>query len=594
MEDSVLIDVGLPVVLAFVMIGIGLTLQIDDFAQQRRKPLPSLVGVVGWAVGVPLIGFLVVAVFGLQGSLAIGLILVAATSGGTTSNVMAYLARGNVALGLVLTVITALLSIVTLPFWVGWALRLWGGELPAGSYVNVAFGDVAGLLVAIIFLPVGLGMLLRYRKPALAARLERTVSLVSFVVLFGLIIGVVASLGSEAWSMLAAAGPACFALAALAAVFGLGLGALFRLDRGDQIAMGMEYSIKNVTLSMLIALTALGSEAMALPSAVYGVIAYIPGLAMMYFGRRYMARAHVVVNVEPGRQPVVVGYSGSESSLPAVRWAASEALATQRPLRVVMAWGMPTWGISPLSEAADLDRSHAELVLNAVVYQLRADMAELEVEGELVRGKPAQGLLDRSADAALVVIGNRTRSGLTRLALGSVSSAVVTHADVPVVLVREDAGQDGTVWLPGPVVVGVDGSAGSEAAVTFATEASLHRGMSVVAVHILDESVLALTGSAAGDGAAPITLPQQARLLDISPALAQARSEYPAVEMTEVIEAGRASDVLVAAGDDAVLTVVGSRGHGGFRGMLLGSVSRLVIEHVKSPVAVVRPEPEGA
>ena len=97
-------DIGLPLVLAFVMIGIGLTLQVDDFVRQRRKPLASVVGILGWAIGIPLIGFAIAAVFNLQGTLAIGLILVAATSGGTTSNVMAYLGRGNVALGLVLTV----------------------------------------------------------------------------------------------------------------------------------------------------------------------------------------------------------------------------------------------------------------------------------------------------------------------------------------------------------------------------------------------------------------------------------------------------------------------------------------------------------
>ena len=588
MSDSALIDIALPLVLAFVMVGIGLTLQVDDFVRQKRKPLASVVGVVGWAVGIPLIGFATVAVFNLNGSLAIGLILVAATSGGTTSNVMAYLGKGNVALGLVLTVVTALLSILTLPFWVGWALRLWGDDLPAGSYVSVSFGDVAGLLVVIIFVPVGLGMLLRNRKPALAARLEKTVSLVSFVVLFGLIIGVIASLGSQAWSMLASAGPACFALAALGGLLGLGLGILSRLDRPDHIAMAMEFAIKNVTLSMLIALSALGSDEMALPSAVYGVVAYVPGLALMYFGRRYTAKTKTI-EAQPTRRPIVVGYSGTDASLPAVKWAAGEAMSTQRPLRVVMAWGMPTFGISPVSEAADLDRSHAELVLNAAVLTLRAEMVGLEVEGELVRGKPAQGLLDRSMDAALVVVGNRARTGLSRLVLGSVSTAVVTHAHVPVVLVREDAGKDGDIWRQGQVVVGVDGSAGSEAAVSYAMEASLRRGMKVVAVHIVDERVLALTGSGGPLGTGQATAAQQAQMRELSPALMEARKEYPAVTVNEVVEAGNASDVIVAAGAGAALTVVGSRGHGGFKGILLGSVSRAVIEHVESPVAVIRP-----
>jgi BASS family bile acid:Na+ symporter len=581
-------DIGLPLVLAFVMIGIGLTLQVDDFVRQKRKPLASVVGILGWAIGIPLIGFATAAVFNLQGTLAIGLILVAATSGGTTSNVMAYLGRGNVALGLVLTVTTALLSILTLPFWVGWALRLWGDELPTDSYVSVSFGDVAGLLVVIIFVPVGLGMLIRNRKPALAARLERTVSLVSFIVLFGLIIGVIASLGGQAWTMLASAGPACLALATLGGLLGLALGILSRLDRPDHIAMAMEFAIKNVTLSMLIALSALGSDEMALPSAVYGVVAYLPGLALMYFGRRYTASTDTV-EIEPSRRPIVVGYSGTEASSPAVRWAAHEAMATQHPLRIVMAWGMPTFGISPVSESADLDRSHAERVLNAIVLTLRAEMVGLEVEGELVRGKPAQGLLDRSHDATLVVVGNRARSGFSRLVLGSVSTAVVTHADVPVILVRGDADKDGDVWREGPVVVGVDGSDGSEAAVRYGMEASICRGMTLVAVHIVDEQVLAMAGSGGGTATREATPAQQAQLRELSPALVEARKEYPAVTVNEVVEAGNPSDVIVAAGSGAALTVVGSRGHGGFKGILLGSVSRAVIEHVDSPVAVIRP-----
>ncbi len=587
MQESALIDIVLPLVLAFVMIGIGLTLQVDDFARQRRKPLPAVVGVLGWAIGIPLIGFAVVAVFDLPSTLAVGLILVAATSGGTTSNVMAYLAKGNVALGLVLTVVTALLSIVTLPLWVGWALNLWGGDLPGGSYISVSFMDVAGLLVAIIFVPVGLGMIIRYKKPALASRLEKTVSLVSFVVLFGLIFGVIASLGDQAWEMLSQAGPACLALATLGGVFGLLLGMLTRLDRADGIAIAMEFSIKNVTLSMLLALSALGSDAMALPSAVYGVVAYIPGLALMYLGRRFMAKP-VLAPVEPSRRPIVVGYSGSDSSLPAVQWAAGEANATGRPLRIVMSWGMPTYGINPLSQAADLDRTHAEAVINAVVYQLRADLPGLEVEGKLVRGQPAQGLLERSDDAALVVIGNRSRRNLARLVLGSVSSAVVTHVDVPVVLVREDAGAHGPVYREGPIVVGLDGSPGSEAAVAFAMEASLHHGMAVHAVHTMDERVLA-TASTGTSGTATATVPASTRLLEVSPALKQARTEYPAVVVTEIIEAGHPNEVIVAAGAGAALTVVGSRGHGGFKGLMLGSVSRAVIEHVESPVAVVRP-----
>jgi nucleotide-binding universal stress UspA family protein len=120
--------------------------------------------------------------------------------------------------------------------------------------------------------------------------------------------------------------------------------------------------------------------------------------------------------------------------------------------------------------------------------------------------------------------------------------------------------------------------------VTFAVEAAVRRGLKVTALHIVDDQVLAMTTSSGGAATA-----QQQRLRELSPALQEARAKYPAVTVTEVIEAGVPSEVIVERGADAALTVVGSRGHGGFKGMLLGSVSRAVIEHVESPVAVVRP-----
>ncbi len=179
--------------------------------------------------------------------------------------------------------------------------------------------------------------------------------------------------------------------------------------------------------------------------------------------------------------------------------------------------------------------------------------------GELVRGKPAQALLDRSTDAALVVVGNQSRSRVGRLVMGSVSNAVVTHAELPVVLVRSDVRRDGEAWREGPVVVGVDGSAGSEAAVAFAFEATTRHGLTLVAVHTTDDQVLsAATSSPAGT--VSVSHPPSAKLLEMSPALKAGRLEYPAVDVTEMFLTGRASDNIVTAASSAALTVVGSRG----------------------------------
>ena len=126
---------------------------------------------------------------------------------------------------------------------------------------------------------------------------------------------------------------------------------------------------------------------------------------------------------------MIVGYDGSEDTLPALRWAAQEAMGSQRPLRVVLAWGLPTMGFSAVSASADLDRSKAEAAARERrVPAEGARCAGLTVDGELVQDKPAQALVDRSADAALVVVGHRGKGRVGRLVLGSVASGVVSHS----------------------------------------------------------------------------------------------------------------------------------------------------------------------
>jgi nucleotide-binding universal stress UspA family protein len=190
----------------------------------------------------------------------------------------------------------------------------------------------------------------------------------------------------------------------------------------------------------------------------------------------------------------------------------------------------------------------------------------LTVDGELVQDKPAQALVDRSAQAALVVVGSRTKSLVGRLVMGSVASAVVSQAHAPVVVVRGDT--TGDVRRVGPIVVGVDGSAGSEDAVRFAMQEAPQHGYEVVAVY-------------AGDVPA-------GGIQALSPALAAAREQNSAVKVREVAQAGNAAELLLAHAQDASLVVVGSRGHGGVTGMALGSVSRAVVEQSGCSVVVMR------
>jgi nucleotide-binding universal stress UspA family protein len=201
------------------------------------------------------------------------------------------------------------------------------------------------------------------------------------------------------------------------------------------------------------------------------------------------------------------------------------------------------------------------------MYLLQSEVSGLTLDGELVQDKPAQALVDRSDDAALVVVGYRGKGRVGRFVLGSVAAAVVTHAGAPVVVVRGD--EAGQVRRVGPIVVGVDGSAGSEQAVRWAMAAAPLHGYQVIAVH-------------AGQPGRP------GGLAAISPALAEGRAQNPAVRVREVVEPGSAAQLIVSHAQDAALVIVGSRGHGGLAGMLLGSVSRAVIDQVECSVMVMR------
>lgn len=292
MEGSAFVEIGLPVILAIVMVGIGLTLTVEDFKAESKSRKELALAALGQCVLVPAVAMVLAILLDAPPEIAVGLVLVAATPGGATSNLTAYLARGNTALAIVMTVATSVVAIVTLPIWVSQALSFWSDELAQdaeGTYVTVPLSDVFSLLAFIIFVPIVIGMLIKNYKPDLAARLEKGVSAFSIVVMAGLIIGIMVDLGEQALPLLGSAGPAAFLTSTAAVGIGFLLGAVGRTDRRDTLAMACEFGIKNITLGMLIGLTVLESEEMALPSAIYGILMYLPVVGAVMIGRRWFA-----------------------------------------------------------------------------------------------------------------------------------------------------------------------------------------------------------------------------------------------------------------------------------------------------------------
>ena len=285
-------------------------------------------------------------------------------------------------------------------------------------------------------------------------------------------------------------------------------------------------------------------------------------------------------------RPVVAGVDGSECALQAVRWAAAEAVRRRRPLRLVAAhaWpagglvGDPGLGVDPQAVLRDVVRGHLATAATAAATA----SPELLVEQVEVTGLPVPVLQGESARAELVVLGDRGLGGFTGLLIGSVAVALAAHAACPVVVVR---GAEPDRPAPRePVVVGVDGSPASEAAVAFAFDAAALRGVPLVAVHTWQDTLVD---------------PTLAPLIDWKAAEADERGvlaerlagwaeKYPDVEVRLLVTRDRPARALVEESGRAQLVVVGSRGRGGLAGMLLGSVSQALLRHAACPVVVTR------
>jgi nucleotide-binding universal stress UspA family protein len=296
-------------------------------------------------------------------------------------------------------------------------------------------------------------------------------------------------------------------------------------------------------------------------------------------------------------KPVLVGVDGSAYSRAAVAYGAWEARRRKRPLRLVH--GLPPWlqfGVAPSTPYVidELIASSRALVGEAAAWIRRSDPT-LPISTAVIAGSPAGVLIAEAANAALVVVGSRGLGGIAGVLAGSVGSQVATHSPVPVVVLRPGVGSDGhgaagqhdpTV---GPVVVGVDGSAGSRAALEFGFEEAAVRGESLTAVYAWGILPSGNLGPIGPDHYDPVQAQDEADRM-LGEALAGWAEKYPEVPVRR--RAVRGFDPVAAILDEATgasLVVVGPRGHGALVSLLLGSVADGLLRHARQPVAIAHP-----
>lgn len=289
-------------------------------------------------------------------------------------------------------------------------------------------------------------------------------------------------------------------------------------------------------------------------------------------------------------KPVVVGVDGSESASMAVVWAARSAAALSLPLHIVTVVHIPAFYYSEpyLAESfkEELQNTAKARLDSAAVLARECVEAGLDVTTAQHDGRVAATLIELSKQAHTMVLGSRGHGELTGLLIGSATSAVVGHADCPVVVVRGRT-LDGRPPTEGPIVVGVDGSEASETAVEVAFAQASALRTTVIAVHVWsDVSVQPSLGATPAD---PMwSSVQTGEEIVLAERLAGFEERYPEVVVERVVARDRPVRVLSEFAEQAQLLVVGSRGRGGFTGMLLGSTSTALLHTADCPVLIVR------
>jgi BASS family bile acid:Na+ symporter len=272
MQSNVLTAVLMPLALGVIMLGLGLALTLEDFKRVVVYPRAVVVGLVCQMALLPLVCYGVASGFGLPPELAVGLMLLSASPGGATANLFSHLAKGDVALNITLTAVNSVLSLFTLPLIVNLSLEAFMGTERS---LPLQFDKVIQVF-AVVLIPVGIGMLIKAKRPRASARMEKPVKIASAIFLLLVIIAAVLKERSNLVDFFKQVGLAAlvFNLASMAVGYCVPL--LIRLPKRQATAIGMEIGIHNGTLAIAVASSPLllNNTTMAIPPAIYSLIMF--------------------------------------------------------------------------------------------------------------------------------------------------------------------------------------------------------------------------------------------------------------------------------------------------------------------------------
>jgi BASS family bile acid:Na+ symporter len=286
---TMLSKLALPLGLAFIMFAMGLTLKFTDFQRILTRPLAVFIGLFVQIICLPFAAFLLLQSWSVSPAFAVGIMILAASPGGITSNLLTHLARGDTALSVTMTAISSLLGMITVPLIVGFSLGYFL-DMAQSSQLSVA-KMVIGVF-AVSTLPVLFGVSINQWRPRLAVRLEAVAGPLSVGIFVLIVLGAFASSWTVMMANIAIIGPLMLILNVFVMVIGWLLARASRLEKSQAIAISLEGGLQNGALGIFVALTLLQDKTLMIPSITYALIMNLSAAVLIFWRlQKHLVRA---------------------------------------------------------------------------------------------------------------------------------------------------------------------------------------------------------------------------------------------------------------------------------------------------------------
>ncbi|GAA4275301.1 bile acid:sodium symporter family protein [Aquimarina mytili] len=269
--------------LMIIMFGMGLSLTKNDFKRIAQNPKAVVLGLLNQLIFLPVIGYILVSILDLRPEISIGIMILAACPGGATSNVIAHLAKGDTALSVTLTAVSSVITIVTIPFIVQFALLEFLGE---SEKVVLNVPQMIGQLLVIVIIPVFIGMLIRAKATQFALRMGKPVRIASVALLVFITTALFVKESHNIIPYFKQAGLPTILLNFTSMILGYTTAYLLKLKKPQAISIAVESGVQNSALAITIAVVTLQNTAFGIAGAIYTLVMYVAGFAIILFGRK--------------------------------------------------------------------------------------------------------------------------------------------------------------------------------------------------------------------------------------------------------------------------------------------------------------------